>query len=90
MLQKAKGNLVTHHKKKKKKKKRGKGVGVGERGSENIVIQWFNTLLQTLIFGVEDTSEGKGLATDRDGKVEKATQDERMALGACSWLDFER
>ena len=31
------------------------------------------------------------MAKDRDGKVEKATQDERMALGACcSWLDFER
>ena len=43
-----------------------------------------------LLAGFEDTSEGKGLATDRDGKVEKATQDERMAFGACSWLDFER
>ena len=43
-----------------------------------------------ILAGVEDTSEGKGLATDRDGKVEKATQDEKMALGACcSWLDFE-
>ena len=43
-----------------------------------------------LLAGFEDTSEGKGLATDQDGKVEKATQDERMAFGACSWLDFER
>ena len=82
MLQKAKGNLVTHHHQKKRKDKKKKG---------NTVIQWFNTLLQTILAGVEDTSVGKGLAKDRDGKVKKATQDERMASGACcSWLDFER
>ena len=84
MLQKAKGNLVTHHHQKTKTKGGGGGSG-------NNVIQWFNTLLKTILAGVEDTSEGKGLAKDRDGKVKKATQDERMASGACcSWLDFER
>ena len=92
MLQKAKGNLVTYHKKTKQQQQQqqtGKGLG-GGGGVGNNVIQWFNTLLQTILAGVEDTTEGKGLAKDRDGKVEKATQDERMALGACSWLDFER
>ena len=45
-----------------------------------------------ILAGVEDTNERKGLAKDQfqDGKVEKATQDEKMALGACcSWLVFE-
>ena len=50
MLQKAEGNLVTHHKQ--------TGRGGGAQGT--VPFSKFNTLLRTIIAGVEGTSEGKG------------------------------